>query len=65
MYISKKTKSVSFSCPKDHSKIGFLGQKMCSVARLQTDTHQSEYRGHPFSVSGRFPSSYHQGSVQY
>ena len=31
-------------------KIRFLGQKVCSVARMQTDRHESEYRGHPFRV---------------
>ena len=50
-------------------KIRFIGQKVCSVARVhtdrQTDRHESEYRGHPFRVSGIFPSPYHQGSVQY
>ena len=57
-------------------KIRFLCQKVCSVARVHTDTqtdrqtdtqtdrHESEYRGHPFRVSGIFPSTYHQGSVQ-
>ena len=53
-------------------KITFLGQKVCPVARVQTDRrtdghtdrHESEYRGHPFRVSGIFPSTYHQGSVQ-
>ena len=49
-------------------KIRFLGQKMCSVARLQTDTHtdrhESDYSWHPFRVSGVFPSTYHQGSAQ-
>ena len=30
-----------------------------------SDTHKSEYRGHPFRVSGVFPSTYHQGLVQY
>ena len=30
----------------------------------RTDTHESEYRGHPFRVSGIFPSTYHQGAVQ-
>ena len=55
-------------------KIRFIGQKVCSVAREQTDkrthththtdTHESEYRGHPFRVSGIFPSTYHQGLVQ-
>ena len=29
-----------------------------------TDRHESEYRGHPFRVSGIFPSTYHQGTVQ-
>ena len=29
-----------------------------------TNTHESEIRGHPFRVSGIFPSTYHQGSVQ-
>ena len=37
-------------------KIRFLGQKLCPVARgqtdRQTDTHESDYRGHPFRVSG-------------
>ena len=54
-------------------KIRFIGQKLCTVARVQThrqthrqtDRHESEYRGHPFRVSGIFPSTYHQGSVQY
>ena len=53
-------------------KIRFLGQKVCFVARVQTDTqtdtqtdrHESEYIGHPFRVSGIFPSTYQQGSVQ-
>ena len=37
-----------------------LGQKVCSVARVQTDRqadiHESEYRGHPFRISGICPS---------
>ena len=45
-------------------KIRFLGQKMCSVAWLRTDRHESDYCGHPFRVSGVFPSIYHQGSAQ-
>ena len=56
-------------------KIRFLGQKVCPVARVQTDgqterqtdtqthrhthTHGSDYCGHPFRVS-----NYHQGSAQ-
>ena len=35
-------------------KIRFLGQKVCSVARGQTDRHESENRRHPFRVSGFF-----------
>ena len=50
-------------------KIRFLGQKVCPVARAQTDewTDRLEIknRGQPFRVSGFFPSTYHQGSVQY
>ena len=45
-------------------KIRFLSPKVCSVA-THTDTHESENRGHPFGVSAIFPSTYHQGSVQY
>ena len=51
-------------------KIRFLAQKLWSVARVQrhthtqTDRHESEYWGHPFRVSGFFPSTYHQGSAQ-
>ena len=29
-------------------KIRFLCQKVCWVARIRTDTHESENRGHPF-----------------
>ena len=51
-------------------KIRFLAQKLWSVARVQrhrqTDTqthiHESDYCGHPFRVSGVFPSTYHQGT---
>ena len=49
-------------------KIRFLGQKVCPVARRQTDRHKSENRGHPFGVSGflsNFPLTYHLGAVQY
>ena len=42
----------------------FLSQKVCSVARVQTDRHETDYREHPFRVSGFFPSTYHQGSAQ-
>ena len=49
-----------------NQKVRFLGQKVCSVASVQPDTHtrESEYRGHSFMVSGIFPSTYHRGSVQ-
>ena len=30
----------------------------------ETDTHESDYCGHPFRVSRVFPSTYHQGSAQ-
>ena len=57
-------------------KISSLGQKLWPTGRghtdtrthtqtdRQTDTHESENRGHPFRVSGFFPSTYHQGSAQ-
>ena len=35
-----------------------------AVAPEWTDGHESDYRGHPFRVSGIFPSTYHQGSAQ-
>ena len=39
----------------------FLCQKVCYVAHARTDRHtdrhESEYRGHPFRVSGFFPST--------
>ena len=50
-------------------KIKFLGKKVRHVARGQTDrqththahtharTHESDYCGHPFKVSGVFPST--------
>ena len=42
-------------------KIRFLGQKVNSAACVQIDrdththTHESDYCGHPFRVSGVFP----------
>ena len=48
-------------------KIRFLGQKIRPVGRARTDGHtdtQSDHCGHPFRVSGFFPSTYHQGSAQ-
>ena len=50
-------------------KIRFLGQKVCSVARGQTDKQidMKVKTGHLFMVSGfffsNFPSTYHQGAV--
>ena len=65
---NKKLRFFLMSQESLNPKIRFLGQKMCSVARLQSDrqthTHESDYRGHPFRVSGFFPSTYHQGSAQ-
>ena len=79
MKISKNKKMRFFLISQGslNPKIRFLGQNVCSVAWLQTDRqthrqtdrhtdrHESEYRGHPYRVSGIFPSTYHQGSVQY
>ena len=50
---------------------GYLKNHQSYIEKMQqkkrTDRHinESEYRGHPFRVSGIFPSIYHQGSVQY
>ena len=43
-------------------KIRFLGQKVCSLARTQTDRRESENRGHPFRVSGFFKFSFNLSS---
>ena len=74
MKISKNKKMRFFLMSQGslYPKIRFLAKKRCSVARVQThrqtdrqtDTHESEYRGHPFRVSGIFPSTYYQGAVQ-
>ena len=49
-----------------YPKITFLCQKVCSVAREQTDTHTRKWiQMTPFRDSGIYPSTYHQGSVQY
>ena len=49
-------------------KIRFLGQKVCSVAHVQTDW-QTDTKVNTedilLRVSGIFPSTHHQGSVQY
>ena len=37
----------------------------CPRIDTQTDTHESDYCGHPFRVSGVFHSTYHQGSAQF
>ena len=66
MKISKNKKMCFFLMSQGSldPKIWFLGQKMCSVAHVQTDTkvntEDTLSRG-----SGFFPSTYHQGSVQY
>ena len=60
----KKMRFFLMSQGSFNPKIKFLGQKVCSVAREHTDTHESDYCGHPFRVSGVFPSTYHQGSAQ-
>ena len=69
MKISKNKKMRFFLMSQGsfNPKIRFLGQKVYPVARgrTDTDTHESDYCGHPFRVSGVFPSSYHQGSAQY
>ena len=74
MKISKNKKMRFFLMSQGslNPKIRFLGQKVCPVARertyrqtdRQTDRHESDYCGHPFRVSGVFPSTYHQGSAQ-
>ena len=66
MKISKNKKCISFSCHKDHS-IQKLGSqvKRCVLYLVYTRTdRQIDYCGHPFRVSGFFPSTYHQGSPQ-
>ena len=67
MKISKNTKKNFFFISQGslNPKIRFLGQKVRLVAREQTDGHESDYCGHPFRVSGVFPTTYHQGSAQY
>ena len=64
MNVSKNEKMRFFLMSKGSQEIRLLGQKICSVAHLRTDGHESDYCGHPFRVSGVFPSTYHQGSAQ-
>ena len=50
-------------------KIRFLGQKVCSVARSQTDRQTDTKVNTEDTLSGfqdfsNFPSTYHQGAVQ-
>ena len=48
-------------------EIRFLCQKVCSVARVQTDTQTDTKVNTEDTISGfhDFLSTYHQGSVQY
>ena len=65
---------ISFSCPKvtqpknevpmSKSVLGSSCTDGQTHRQTVTDTHKSEYRGHPFRLSGLFPSTYHPGSVQ-
>ena len=65
---NKKMCSFLMSQGSLNPRIRFLGQKLWAIARVQTDGRtdgdDSDYRGHPFRVSGVFPSTYHQGSAQ-
>ena len=63
MKISKKQKDFLFLMSQGSLNPRFLGQKVCPVACYQTH-RQNDYCGHPFRVSGFFPSTYHQGSAQ-
>ena len=68
MQISKNKNMCIFlmSQVSPNPKIRFLSQKVCPVARSQTDRHTDRVttEGHPFRVSCFFPSAYHQGSAQ-
>ena len=77
MKISENKNICFFLIPQGslNTKIRFLGQKMCSVTRVQTDGHthihtdtqtdtQVNTQDTLFRVSGIFPTTYHQGSVQ-
>ena len=46
---------------KEKEKKSFF---LMSQGSLNPKTHENEYRGYPLRVSGFFPSTYHQGSVQ-
>ena len=52
---NKKMRFFPMSQGSFNPKIKFLGQKVCSVARVQTDRntdrHETDYCGHPFRVS--------------
>merc|ERR1711923_578911 len=68
-----KNKKLSFFLMSQGSfspKIRFLGQKVSSVARTQTDRQTDTKVNTEDTLSGfqdfsNFPSTYHQGAVQY
>ena len=45
-------------------KIRFIGQKVCSVASVQTHRQTDKKVNTEDTLSGFFPSTYHQGSAQ-
>ena len=67
MKISKNKKSFFLMSQGSlNPKIRFLGQKVCPVARGQTDTHESDYCGHcghPFRRSFSFNLSSRIGPI--
>ena len=63
MNISKEKKVCSVARGQIHTQADKQADRQ---THKQTDTaRESEYREHPFRVSGIFASTYHQGSVQY
>ena len=70
MKISKKMPFFLMAQGSLNPKIRFLAKKNCDQQLAYSDTdrqtyrHESDYCGHPFRVSGVFPSTQHQGSGQ-